>query len=122
MQKFSLPSLAFQPPEKQYGIVLQLAFADLAASVGTLQLVFAALVALALTLAVFAIFLDVNVSLDGLNKNDSKFIAKVEGINNLPLAELVNPVSPFPWQEFAHLMFPLHIHCKSCSLLAAAGY
>lgn len=46
----------------------------------------------------------------------------MEGINSLPLAELVNPVSPFPWQEFAHLMFPLHIHCKSCSLLAAAGY
>lgn len=122
MQQFSLPSLAFQLQEKWYGIVLQLAFADLAASVGTLQLVFAAPVALAVTLAVFAIFFDVKVFLDRPNKNGSKYSAKVEGINNLPLAEFVNPVSPFPWQEFAHLMFPLHIHCKSCSLLAAAGY
>jgi len=59
------------------------------ASAGTLQLIFAAPAALAMTLA---------------------------------LAVPVNPVSPFPWHEIPHSMFPLEIHYKSCPLLAAAGY
>lgn len=54
-QQFCLPTLAFQLPKKQYRIVLQLVFVDLDASVGTLQPVFAAPVALAVILAVFVI-------------------------------------------------------------------
>ena len=51
-QQFGLPTVAFQPPEKQCGIALQPVFLAPVASAGTLQLIFAAPAALAMTLAV----------------------------------------------------------------------
>jgi hypothetical protein len=51
-QQFGLPTVAFQPQEKQCGIALQPVFLALVASAGTLQLIFVVPVALAVTLAV----------------------------------------------------------------------